>query len=147
MHTTLSTAVLITSLAIVGCSASQHRAEVEDAATQRLTVGTVQREIRHGMAAADVIAVLGSPNIVTSSANQEEVWVYDRIATDATYSRSAGAVVGLIVGPLGSGSAGGLGAGSRAAGATSVSQRSLTVVINFDGDSRVADFAYHASRF
>ena len=69
--------------------------------------------------------------------------VYDRIATDVAFSRSAGSVIGLVV----FGSGGGLGGAGADAGASSTSQRTLTVVIKFDADKRVRDFAYHASRF
>jgi hypothetical protein len=54
-------------------------------------VGTVQREIRVGMSGAEVITVLGPPNIVTTDAERREVWTYDRIATETVYSSSAGA--------------------------------------------------------
>ena len=129
------------------CTASQHRAEVHDAAADRVTVGTVQREIRIGMSASEVASVLGAPNIVSTDTERHEVWIYDRIATDVVYSESEGGVLGLIFGPLGSAGAAAIGAGSRSSGARSTSQRTLTVVINFDGDNRVDDFAYHTSRF
>lgn len=130
-----------------GCSANQHRAELRDSETDRLTVGTVQREIRIGMSGADVVSVLGSPNIVSTDADRNEVWVYDKIATEVAYSNSEGGVLGLIFGPLGSAAGGVIGSGSRAAGASSTSQRTLTVVVNFDREQRVDDFAYHTSRF
>lgn len=130
-----------------GCSASQHRDEVQDTSTDRVTVGTVQREIRIGMSGADVLAVLGSPNVVSTDAERNEVWVYDKIATDVAYSNSKGGVLGLIFGPIGSAGGAALGTGSRSAGARSTSQRTLTVVVNFDGNKRVDDFAYHTSRF
>jgi len=36
---------------------------------------------------------------------------------------------------------------ARQAGAATVSQRTLTVIVKFDTDKRVRDYAYHASRF
>lgn len=129
------------------CTAGQHRAEVRDDTAERVTVGTVQREIRIGMSAADVASTLGAPNIVSTDAERQEVWIYDRFATDVVYSDSDGGVLGVIFGPLGSGGAAAVGAGSRSAGARSTSQRTLTVIIHFDGDNRVDDFAYHTSRF
>jgi hypothetical protein len=47
------------------------------------------------------------------------------------------------------GSAGGvgIGGGQRSSGAVSTSQRTLTIVLKFDAANRVADFAYHSSRF
>ena len=129
--------------ALGGCTAGQHMANVRDEAGERITVGTVQKEIRVGTAAADVAATLGSPNIVTSDEENRQTWIYDKIATEVAYSRSSGGVAGLVFG----GSGGGLGTGSASSGATQTSQRTLTVVIHFDRDQRVRDFAYHTSRF
>lgn len=140
-------AAIVAGTLAAGCSASQHRAEVQESSADRVTVGTVQREIRIGMSGADVVSILGSPNIVSTDANRDEVWVYDKIATDVAYSNSEGGVLGLIFGPLGSATGAVVGTGSRSAGASSTSQRTLTVVINFDSDRRVDDFAYHTSRF
>ena len=95
------------------------------------------------MSAADVAAVLGSPNIVTTEEERQETWIYDKISTDVTYSRSSGTVVGLLFGSAG----GGAGVGTTNAGSSSSSQRTLTVIIKFDGNSRVRDFSYHSSRF
>jgi hypothetical protein len=99
------------------------------------------------MSSADVVAVLGSPNMVSTDDERREVWVYDKIATERVYSGSSGGVNALIFG-FGGGAAGGLGGGgSSSASASSTSQRTLTVIIKFDKQSKVRDFAYHTSRF
>jgi hypothetical protein len=128
-------------------SAPQHRADVQDDSTARLTVGTVQREIRVGLSGAEVIDVLGAPNVVASDPERNETWVYDKVATESVYSTSSGGVAALILG--GGGDVGGAGFGnvSRSAGATSRTQRTLTIVIRFDADRQVRDFAYRASQF
>jgi outer membrane protein assembly factor BamE (lipoprotein component of BamABCDE complex) len=129
---------------VAGCSATQHATDVRDAQDgDRLTVGTVQKEIHLGMSAANVAQVLGSPNIVTTDNERQETWIYDKIATDVAYSRSNGSVVGLIFGSSG----GGAGVVSVNTGASSTSQRTLTVVVKFDSDNWVRDFSYHTSRF
>ena len=139
----LAFAALATAL-LAGCGATHHAADVREADDiDRVTVGTVQKEIRLGMSAADVATVLGSPNIVTTDAQRQETWIYDKISSDVTYSKSSGTIVGLIFG----GSGGGAGVGSSSAGSSSSSQRTLTVIIKFDGDNRVRDFSYHTSRF
>lgn len=144
----LTTAVLTTAFALGGCqTAAQHRAAVQDDSGQRLTVGTVQKEIRVGMTGAEVAQVLGSPNIVSTDEARREVWIYDKIATDRAFSSSSGGVNALILG-FGGSAAGGLGGGMGAsAGASSTSQRTLTVIIKFDEQRKVRDFAYHTSRF
>ena len=140
-HTTVA---ILATVVTAGCSATHHAADVRAAdEADRITVGTVQKEVRIGMSAANVASVLGSPNIVTSDDQRQETWIYDKISSEVTYSRSKGTLVGLIFG----GSGGGAGVGTTSAGATATSQRTLTVIIKFDGDNRVRDFSYHTSRF
>ena len=139
-------------LPLTGCmSAHQHYRQTHGAQERKMTVGIVQKEIRMGMSAAEVAGVLGSPNIVTTDGERREVWVYDKISTDVTYSRDgAGAGVVLLIGSASGATAGaGLGSGyyNRSAGAQSKTQRTLTVVIKFDEHNKVRDFAYHSSRF
>ena len=128
---------------VSACSASQHRAEVQDPVGDDLTVGTVQKEIRVGMSGGEVAEVLGSPNIVSTDEQRREVWVYDKVSTEAVYSSSRALILGGLVS---SGGAGG-GAIGKSAGATSTSQRTLTIIIKFDDDRLVRDFAYHSSKF
>lgn len=139
-------------LILAGCqSAAEHRAAVRDDSGDRLTVGTVQREIRVGMTNADVVQVLGSPNMVTTDEERREVWVYDKISTERAYSTSSGGVSTLILGGalvggglLGGGVAPGY---SGSSGADATNQRTLTIVIKYDNESRVRDFAYRQSSF
>lgn len=135
-------------LCLPGCmTAAEHRADVEAPAGDRLTVGTVQKEIRVGMSGAEVATVLGSPNIVSTDEERREVWIYDKISTDVAYSTSSGGIAALILGGGGDVAGGVGGSGSRSAGAASTSQQTLTVIIKFDADKKVRDFAYHTSRF
>ena len=140
----LATAIV----ALPGCmSAAGHRADVNNPTSDRVTVGTVQKEVRVGMSGAEVAAVLGSPNIVSTDEERREVWIYDKISTDVTYSTSSGGLSALIFGG-GSGVAGGVGGSAgRNAGASSTSQKTLTVIIKFDDAKKVRDFAYHTSSF
>jgi outer membrane protein assembly factor BamE (lipoprotein component of BamABCDE complex) len=145
---------LVALIAISGCqSAQEHAADVNaaNAGANNLTVGTVQREIRVGMSGGEVASVLGAPNIVTTDEERREVWVYDRISTNRAYSTSTGGVSALVlVGALvGDTLVGGLGGGSYSSsdGASSTTQKTLTVVIKFDDQGTVRDFAYHTSTF
>jgi outer membrane protein assembly factor BamE (lipoprotein component of BamABCDE complex) len=144
---------LVASVSVGGCSAQRHAQDVEaaNAAANRLTVGTVQREVRVGMSGAEVATVLGAPNIVTTDEQRREVWVYDRIATTRAYSTSSGGVSALVLGagPIGNGLGAGLGSAgySAGAGASATTQKTLTVVIKFDPQGLVRDFAYHTSTF
>jgi hypothetical protein len=82
-----------------------------------------------------VAEALGSPNLVTKDTVGRETWVYDKIATEASasHSNAYGSILILGVG--------------QAAGASSTTQRTLTVVIRFDREQKVDTFTYHASRF
>lgn len=121
--------------ASMGCTAASHKAAVQNDVTDRISVGTVQREIRVGMSSADVVAALGSPNMVTTDDQRREVWVYDKISTEVSYSKSSAYGTLLLVG------------GGVASGAASRSQRTLTVIVKFDNEQKVRDFAYRQSSF
>lgn len=139
--------------AIGGCmTAADHASQLHSAQQRRLTVGVVQKEIRQGMSQADVAGALGSPNIVTKDSGGTETWIYDKIATEASYSNdSSGSSGGIGGGGLPSSRSlllGGIGGGGRrSAGASATTQRTLTVIIKFDGAGNVADFSYHSSTF
>lgn len=148
-----SALIVAVSLLALGCAgAGYHKAQVASDDGDRLTVGTVQREIRVGMSGAEVAAVLGSPNIVSTDEQRREVWIYDKIATTSAYSTDSGGVSALILGGGIIGSSGALGGGgssgySSSSGAAETSQRTLTIIIKFDERKKVRDFAYHTSRF
>jgi outer membrane protein assembly factor BamE (lipoprotein component of BamABCDE complex) len=130
--------VLITFCAAIltGCVAARHAADTQEGLQgDKLTVGTVQKEIKKGMSGAEVAAALGSPNIVSTDEQGREVWIYDKIATDRVYSEGSGGGTLILLW------------GKQSAGSSSTSQRTLTVIIKFDHDKKVRDFAYHSSRF
>ena len=123
-------------LLLSGCmTAQEHREAVQDDSSDRVTVGNVQREIKLEMSGADVAKVLGSPNILTTDDERREVWIYDKFSTDTTVSENSGFGSLIILGSSGR------------AGSSSTTQRTLTVIIKFDKEKKVRDFAYHTSRF
>lgn len=143
---------VMTVFALSGCmTATQHQQSLPSTQEREMTVGIVQKEIRVGMSQADVATALGSPNIVTRDSEGKETWVYDKIATEASYSRDSGGLGGgagaggvagttLILGLFG-------GSYSKEAGAASTTQKTLTVIIKFDKNNKVESFSYHASKF
>ncbi len=155
MSSRITTAILCLSFlwVVAGCrTAGKHSSQLHSAQDQRLTVGVVQKEIRKGMSGADVAAALGSPNIVSRDSGGMETWIYDKIATEASYSNDAGGIGGVAGGGGMTGGQtlilGGLATGyGKSAGASATTQRTLTVIIKFDEASRVSDFSYHSSRF
>jgi len=130
-------------LGLAGCAnVADHRKALENSSEQKLTLGTAQRTITQGMAQADVVAALGSPNMVTKDKEGIETWIYDKFSSDAAYSTSSGGVAGLVIG----GSGVGFGNASQAAGANSRTQRTLTIIIKFK-DAQVKEFTYNSTAF
>ncbi|MHC4695255.1 MAG: hypothetical protein ACYTFA_00780 [Planctomycetota bacterium] len=148
---TFSSLVLL--LTTGGCmTAGSHASQLHTERERRMTVGVVQKEIRKGMSQADVAGALGSPNIVTKEADGKEAWIYDKIATEASYSTDSGGIGGSVGGGgYASGRSlilGGVGTGyGKSAGAAATTQRTLTVIIKFNETGLVDSFTYHASRF
>ncbi len=132
MNSTKSTYFLLILLVsggfLSGCITPSHRGDVDSKGN--LTVGTVQKSIKHGMSSVGVAEVLGSPNIIQND-GMGEVWIYDKISSQVSTSASSGTLI-LI---------------SGSSGASSSSQRTLTVIIKFDEESKVRKFSYHTSRF
>jgi outer membrane protein assembly factor BamE (lipoprotein component of BamABCDE complex) len=125
-------------LLLAGCqSAGDQASALRQAgdAQANLTLGKVQQAVRVGMSGAAVTEALGAPNMVTTDEQRHEVWVYDRVSTEHAGSRS-GAGIGLFV------------AGAyESAGASSSTQRTLTLVVKFDGAGLVRDYSYRSSAF
>jgi len=63
-------------LLIAGCS---NQEKIEH--TKQLTVGKIQYDIKKGMYSSKVIKALGSPNIITKNKDGKISWVYDKIKT------------------------------------------------------------------
>lgn len=120
---------LVVAMALAGC-ASPPQPPADD-----LTVGEVQGEIKVGLAAASVAEILGSPNIVTTDEQRREVWIYDKVSSDRVDTSSAIGGGIIIIG------------GSSARRSSSSTQRTLTIIIKFDEEKRVRDFAYNYTQF
>src|SRR5262245_32939187 len=125
----------ILAVLIAGCTTAPEQQRANSSMERQMTLGVVQKEIRAGLTQDQVIAGLGSPNIVTRDASGRETWVYDKVASEASYSNSQAYGTVLLLGA------------ATATGSANQSQRTLTVVIKFGADQRVETFSYHASRF
>jgi len=131
-------AVVIASLALAGCyptSLAEQQADINAAkgAGDTLSIAKVQKEIKIGMSSADVVLVLGSPNMVTTDDKRRESWVYDKVSTEGMASTSSGTRFLWLP------------ADNKAA--VSRTQKTLTIVIKFDEKGMVRDFAYNTSKF
>jgi outer membrane protein assembly factor BamE (lipoprotein component of BamABCDE complex) len=134
----LSTSLALITFALVGCyptSLAEQQADINAAKGEgdSLSIAKVQREIKIGMSSADVVLVLGSPNMVTTDDKRRESWVYDKVSTEGMASTSSGARFFWLP------------ADNKAA--VSRTQKTLTIVIKFDEKGMVRDFAYNTSKF
>jgi len=136
MNMKIITAIILVGVFMQGCvPVKEHRASVQDNSSDRITVGKVQREIKKGMSGAKVVEILGSPNIVSTDKDSNEVWIYDKVSSDSVGSSSSGGVNILLL------------FGQDSASASSSSQKTLTIIIKFDANKKVSSFKYHTSRF
>ena len=127
--------VVAIAVALVGCTATIPHSRIKSdvikreqpAQEQQLTVAAAQR-IARGTSNTEVIKQLGSPNIITKGKKGGESWVYDRM--------------GRQVSAITTTSGGWLFMPSQKSSSSSVSEKSLTVVIDFDSDGRVAEITY-----
>ena len=76
---------------MTGCQpAYKHQESLSSSKEQEFTLGVVQKEIRKGMSQAEIVIALGSPNIVTRDKSAQETWVYDKVASEVSYSQDKG---------------------------------------------------------
>ena len=120
-------------LGVLGCSAKD--SDLQSTKEREMTLGVVQKEVKVGMSQADVATRLGSPNIVTKDGEGNETWIYDKIASEASYSRGGGYGTLILFGF------------SKESSKSSTSQKTLTVVLKFDKNSNVSNVSYHTSKF
>ncbi|MFH0800242.1 MAG: hypothetical protein V2A66_08710 [Pseudomonadota bacterium] len=124
--------VLLASLALSACGGDKQPVTAKE---REMTLGIVQRDIHKGMSQADVAEALGSPNIVTKDSTGLETWIYDKIATEASYSHKDFYWTLILIG------------GSRNSGNSGSTQRTLTVVIKFNSKGQVETLSYNSSKF
>ncbi|MDY6090683.1 MAG: outer membrane protein assembly factor BamE [Bdellovibrionota bacterium] len=123
--------VLTILLTLNACTQRRRYVPNED----RLSIATVQREIRIGMSSSDVVEVLGSPNMVTTDDQRRETWVYDKVSTNVESSSSGHGVWVLLY------------SYDNRSRTSSTTQRTLTIIVKFDKNNKVRDFAYRTSSF
>ena len=122
---------LALTLGTIGC---RHPAPPEGP-VDNLTVGKVQGEIKVGMDAASVAEILGSPNIVTTDEKRREVWIYDKVSSNSVDTKNSFGGSIIILG------------GSTSQRQRTKTQKTLTIIIKFDEEKMVRDFAYNYSQF
>lgn len=125
--------IAITPLLILGCATQTQTPLLQSrqAETEKITLGSVQTRLHEGSSSADVIAALGSPNIVATNSDKTETWVYDKTFTETEISAS-----GINL-PF----------SSSVSGAKAKSSRSLIVSIKFNKQKTVESIQYRQTSY
>ena len=115
----------ILSIFISGCAYQAPLATIpaRQIETQKITLGSVQSSVKKGASSSDVINALGSPNIVTSNQDGSEMWVYDKIVTEAEMASGQNTAV------------------------TTRSTRTMIGTIKFDKSQRVDTVSYRQTSY
>lgn len=129
----IGTLVSFALMLISGCNSLNEQSK-PTTQHDEFTVGIVQKEIKIGMTKAEVAVVLGSPNIVSSAAEKEETWIYDKISSSVSHSKSDKYGTLLLAGA------------SSSNIKTTSTQKTLTVIIKFIS-GKVHETKYHTSSF
>lgn len=130
-----------------GCASLDRFDASPSESVNNVSLGRVQKEIKVGMSGAEIVTVLGSPNIVTRDADKNEVWIYDKISTNFAFSNSGGKLAISLFGSTDNYLYTASPSVEKSAGAASTSQKTLTIIIKMDSNGSVKDFTYHASSF
>ncbi len=109
-----------------------------------LTSGMAEIGLEEGRTSQrEVLEVFGAPNIVTRGPGGAESWTYERVSDDSSFRRGSRIALGGGYGGTGAGG----GAGSGSAGSSSSGVRTVTLIIDFDENERVADYQVMETHF
>ena len=108
---------------VTGCQAPLATIPARQIETQKITLGGVQSRVHPGTSGGEVIAVLGSPNIITSNADKSETWIYDKVITESEESTGFSTEV------------------------STKSTRTMIVTIKFGLDKLVKDVSYRQTSY
>lgn len=97
-----------------------------------LTPGMAKTKIINGVTTqSEILAVFGSPNIITKNKSGNEVWTYDKVAMEQSSEDGYWNI--LVAG--------------KGGGKQTTSTKTFTLMIEFDGNDIVKDNSYRASQF
>ena len=130
----MRTLLIIAIFSFLGGCASQTQTPLlqsRQVETEKITLGAVQSQLHEGSSSAEVIAALGTPNIVATNPDKTETWVYDKTFTETEISAS-----GISLPFSGS-----------VSGARAKSSRSLIVSIKFNKQKTVESIQYRQTSY
>jgi hypothetical protein len=114
-----------------------------------LSYGAVTSTVKKGVTTQEeIVRLFGPPNITTVNASGDEVWVYDRISNTSQQNGSSearfNAFFGLKTADTKEATAN---ANATSAQTSTLSTRTLTVIVNFDSTKKVKDYSARATQF
>ncbi len=130
------TYILFLSFVLTGCAM---QAPTASAQSNDFTLGKVQSQLKEGMSSTEVVSLLGSPNLVTSTKDGGEAWTYDKVSQVQESSNIAGAGAGS------SGNFFGIFGGGRSKSENT--SKNLTLVVKLNSDGIVTDFRYQSIKY
>ena len=130
------TFVLFLSFILTGCAM---QAPTAPAVSNDFTLGKVQSQLSNGMSSSEVVSLLGSPNLVTSTKDGGEAWTYDKISQESKSTSISGAGAGS------SGNFFGIFGGGRSKSSTS--SKNLTLIVKLNAEGIVTDFKYQSIKY
>ena len=97
-----------------------------------LTPGIIKTKIQKGTTSqADILHLLGAPNIITRDKKDNEVWTYSRQSFDSESGRSGGSLILF----------------AKTKAFSSASSNSFDLIITFDERSLVKDYSMVSTQF
>ena len=124
------------SLFVFSCAMNAPTASAE---SNDFTLGKVQSQLSEGMSSSQVVNLLGSPNLVTSTQGGGEAWTYDKVSQESESSSMSGAGAGS------SGNFFGIFGGGRSKNSTS--SKNLTLIVKFNVDGVVSSYKYQSIKY
>jgi hypothetical protein len=114
-----------------------------------LSYGAVTSTVNKGETTQEeIVRLFGPPNITTVNASGEEVWVYDRISNTSQQNGSSEARFNAFFGLKATGDKEATAnANATSAQTSTLSTRTLTVIVNFDSTKKVKDYSARATQF
>ena len=128
--------IIFSSIMFIACAVPAPTAVAQD---NDFTLGKVQSQLKEGLSSSQVVLLLGSPNLVTSTKDGGQAWTYDKISQESESSSVSGAGAGS------SGNFFGIFGGGRSK--SSKSTKNLTLVIKFDSDGLVTNYKYQSIKY
>ncbi len=103
--------------------------------SEELTLGIIQQRVHAGMSQTEIVSCLGSPDMINKETDGSQTWIYDKNSksTHSTYNKHWFWILFFWKG--------------KGHNDTVSTQKTLTLIINFDKNDIVQNFSYNTKSF